>query len=129
MAKTTQQPQEAIRILNLVEHSSVCLFAPYSGFRADDGPSEGCPHRAVKLDIRFLPFSESCAGAQTVPLYSPKLAPSRTLSRKSRELESVRTERGKNTPRSLVLKCVIATVWETASFSNEVSGRSFQMKK
>jgi hypothetical protein len=68
MAKTTQLPQEAIRMLALVEHSWVCLFAPYSGFRADDGPSEGCPHRAVKLDIRSLPFSESVAGAQTVSI-------------------------------------------------------------
>ena len=55
-----------------------------------------------------------------------------TLSRKSRELESVRRcvlKGGGNTPKTLVLKCVIAAAWETASISNEVSGRSFQMNK
>jgi hypothetical protein len=55
-------------------------------FMADDGPSEGCPHRAVKLDIRSLPFSESCAGRKRFQL----LTKTGTLSRKSRELESVR---------------------------------------
>jgi len=107
MAKTTQQPQEAIRILNLVEHNSVCLI-PASGQMM---VRPKVVHIALlNWTSDLFPSLSRAQGRKRFQLFTK----TGTLSRKSRELESVRTERGKNTPKSLVLKCVIAAVWETA---------------